>query len=43
MWFCGRFATAGEKHVDPYLVGEKSVGKDSNDVWFYSIMGWNLK
>jgi len=34
MWFCGRFATAAEKHIDPYLVGEgkKSIAKDLYDV-----------
>lgn len=38
-------ATADEKCVDPYLVGEgkKSVGKDSYDVGSYSITGWNLR
>lgn len=44
MWFCVRFASADEKCVDSYLVGEgkKSIGNGSYDVGSYSIMGWNL-
>lgn len=45
MWFCGRFATANVKGIDPCLVGEgkKCIGKDSYGVGFYSIMGWNQR